>query len=124
MKRTDKLSDEDIIEISRACARVLDEKKASDTVIMDLRDVNSYLDFFIITTGNSRIHCRALARELEKFVHTLNLRQRNMPDYESSWIILDFSELIVHIFTQETREYYQLEKLWGDAIKIPPYGRD
>ncbi len=118
MIQTRKLSDTDIIDISRECARVLDEKKGSDIVILDLRDVNSYLDYFIITTGNSRIHCRALARELEKFVNSKELSQRNKPDYDSEWIILDFNELIVHIFTQEMREYYQLEKLWGDAVKI------
>jgi ribosome-associated protein len=97
---------------------VLEEKKGTDIVIMDLRGVNGYLDYFLITTGNSRVHCRALARELERFVNTQDLSQRNKPDYESGWIILDFNELIVHIFTQEMREYYQLEKLWGDAKKI------
>jgi ribosome-associated protein len=112
------LSDSDIVEISRRCARVLEEKKGTDIVIMDLRGVNGYLDYFLITTGNSRVHCRALARELERFVNTQDLSQRNKPDYESGWIILDFNELIVHIFTQEMREYYQLEKLWGDAKKI------
>ncbi len=123
MMHAAKLSDADIIEISRKCARVLDEKKGSDIIILDLRDVNSYLDYFIITTGNSRIHCRALARELERFGHSEELRQRNKPDYDSGWIILDFNELIIHIFTQEMREYYQLEKLWGDAARIEYDGR-
>jgi len=59
-----------------------------------------------------------MARELEKFIYGRGLRVRNRPDYESGWIILDCSELIVHIFTQELREYYQLEKLWGDAKRI------
>jgi len=113
-----RLSDTDIIDISRTCARILDEKKGTDIIILDLRGVNSYLDYFLITTGNSRVHCRALARELEKFIDSRNLPQRNKPDYESGWILLDFNELIVHIFTQEMREYYQLEKLWGDAKKI------
>lgn len=119
MTHSNKLTDADIIDISRKCARVLDEKKGVDIIIMDLRGVNSYLDYFLITTGNSRIHCRALARELEKFIHSREMQQRNKPDYESGWIILDFNELIVHIFTQEMREYYQLEKLWGDATRIP-----
>ena len=118
MTHSNKLTDADIIDISRKCARVLDEKKGVDIIIMDLRSVNSYLDYFLITTGNSRIHCRALARELEKFIHSREMQQRNKPDYESGWIILDFNELIVHIFTPEMREYYQLEKLWGDATRI------
>ncbi len=118
MTELKKLSEDEMVEIFRECARLLDDKKGSDIVFMDLRDVNSYLDYFIITTGNSRIHCRSLAKELEKFIHTRGLRSRNKPDYESGWIILDCGELIVHIFTRELREYYQLEKLWGDAKKM------
>jgi ribosome-associated protein len=113
-----KLSENEMVEIFRECARVLADKKGTDIVFMDLRDVNSYLDYFIITTGNSRIHCRSLAKELDKFVTSRGLHTRNRPDYESGWIILDCSELIVHIFTQEMREYYQLEKLWGDAKRM------
>jgi ribosome-associated protein len=113
-----KKTEEEIVEIFSECARVLSDKKGTDIVFMDLRDVNSYLDYFIIATGNSRIHCRSLAKEAEKFIHGRGLRSRNKPDYESGWIILDCSELIVHIFTQEMREYYQLEKLWGDARRI------
>jgi ribosome-associated protein len=109
------MKEEEIVDIFRKCARILEDKKGSDIVFLDLREVNSYLDYFIIATGNSRIHCRSMARELEKFIHDRGLPARNRPDYDSEWIILDFNELIVHIFTQEMREYYQLEKLWGDA---------
>lgn len=118
MTEQKKFSEEEMVDVFRECARVLEEKKGADIVVMDLRDVNSYLDYFIITTGNSRIHCRSMARELERFMHSRGLRNRNKPDYESGWIILDCYELIVHIFTQEMREYYQLEKLWGDAKLI------
>ncbi|OHD64770.1 MAG: ribosome silencing factor [Spirochaetes bacterium RBG_13_51_14] len=113
-----KVEEQEIVDISRECAQVLSEKKGLDIVIMDLRCVNSYLDYFLIATGNSRIHCRSMARDAEKFIHSKGLRQRNKPDYESGWIILDFNELIVHIFTHELREYYQLERLWGDATEI------
>jgi ribosome-associated protein len=112
------LTDGDFIEILQKSADLLSEKKGLDIVMMDLREVNSYLDYFLIVTGNSRIHCRSMAREMEKFIHSRGLRQRNRPDYESGWIILDFSELIVHVFTSEMREYYQLEKLWGDARRV------
>jgi ribosome-associated protein len=113
-----KFTEPEIVEIFKKSARLLDEKKGADIIMMDLREVNSYLDYFLIATGNSRIHCRSMARELEKFIHSQGLRCRVKPEYDSGWIILDFNELIVHIFTQEMREYYQLEKLWGDAIRI------
>lgn len=112
------MTDGDIMEVVRKSALLLSEKKGLDIVMMDLREVNSYLDYFLIVTGNSRIHCRALAREMEKFIPSLGMRQRNRPDYESGWIILDFNEIIVHVFTSEMREYYQLEKLWGDARRM------
>jgi ribosome-associated protein len=112
------ITDKEIVEIIKKCAQALESKKGIDIVMMDLSDVNSYLDYFLIATGNSRIHCRSMAREAEKFIHDQGLRSRNRPDYDSGWIILDFNEVIVHIFTQEMREYYQLEKLWGDAKKI------
>lgn len=118
MKEKKKFTEDEIVETFRECARLLEEKKGVDVVLMDLRGVNSYLDYFLIATGNSRIHCRSMARELDKLVHSRGLRGRLKPDYESGWIILDFNELIVHIFTQEMRDYYQLEKLWGDAKKI------
>lgn len=118
MTKNKRMTEKGIVEISRQCARILDEKKARDTVIMDLRKVNSYLDYFIVTTGNSRIHCRALAKELENFIRGQGMRERCRPEFDSGWIILDFSEIIVHIFTEEMREYYQLEKLWGDARRI------
>jgi ribosome-associated protein len=112
------IAENKIVDIIKNCALVLESKKGLDIVIMDLRDVNSYLDYFLIATGNSRIHCRSMAREAEKFIHGRGMSSRSRPDYESGWIILDFNELIVHIFTQEMREYYQLEKLWGDAKRI------
>lgn len=119
MTGREKISGDNIVELIQRCARILEGRKGDDIVIMDLRGVNSYLDYFLIATGNSRVHCRAMARELEKFMRENGWRTRNTPDHESGWIILDFSELIVHIFTQEMREYYQLEKLWGDAAIIP-----
>lgn len=93
----------------------LDEKKAIEPVFMDLRHVNTYLDYFLIATGNSQTHCRALARDISKFLYSKGLKESGDHDLNSEWIILDFGGLIVHIFTEEMRAYYQLEKLWADA---------
>ncbi len=105
--------------IAKECALLLDSKKAEEIVLMDLRNINSYFDLFIITTGNSFMHCRSLARELQKFLKNKNIQQRNNPNMESGWIILDYDEIIIHVFTRELRDYYQLEKLWADATVIP-----
>ena len=104
-----------MIEIGKKCLTHLDEKKAEDPVFMDLRKVNSYLDYFIIATGNSQIHCRALARDIVKYLCENGVKEHGKHDMNSEWIILDFGGLIVHIFTEELRSYYQLEKLWADS---------
>jgi len=109
------LNDEDILKIGTDSLIQLDEKKALNPVCMDLRKVNSYFDFFLIAAGNSQVHCAALAKDMIKFLHEKGLKDYGKPDFDSEWIVLDFGSLIVHIFTEETRAYYQLEKLWGDA---------
>lgn len=109
--------DNHMIEIGKKCLGFLDEKKAENPVFMDLRKVNTYLNFFIIATGNSKIHCRSLARELERFAIAEGLKMYGTPDYNSEWIIIDFGEIIAHIFTEDMRGFYQLERLWADAEK-------
>jgi ribosome-associated protein len=114
---TKKEADKVIIDLGKKCLNFLDEKKAENPVFMDLRKINTYLDFFIIATGNSKIHCRALERDLERFAIAEGLKMYGSPDYNSEWIIIDFGEIIAHIFTDEMRSYYQLERLWADADK-------
>lgn len=106
------------VEAAIICAKTLDEKKSEDILLIDLKEVNSYLDLFLIATGSSQVHCRGLYRELSKKMHELNFRERNKPDLDSSWIIMDYDELVIHIFTREKREYYRLEHLWADAERI------
>ena len=113
------LNDTDIIEIARGCAELLDGKKARESVLLDLRGVNSYLDYFIITTGNSQVHCKSLARDVMQYFNSRGLNEHSRPDLNSGWIVLDYSEIIIHIFTEEMRLYYRLEKLWADAAVIP-----
>ncbi len=118
MKKNGEIGTADIISLACECARMLQDKKADDTLLIDLMRINSYLDYFIITTGNSFIHCRALAREVQKFFGIKGLKERIKPRLDSSWIVLDYNEIVIHIFTREMRDYYQLEKLWADAERI------
>lgn len=115
--RNENEADDKFITLGISCIEFLDGKKAESPVFMDLRKVNSYLDFFIVATGNSHPHCRALAKDIEKMLHDSGLKQYGKPDYDSDWIIIDFGNLIIHIFTEDMRNYYQLEKLWGDSVK-------
>ncbi|MFC1669991.1 ribosome silencing factor [Spirochaetota bacterium] len=104
-----------IIEIAKGCIEVLGDKKVQDYIFLDLRKINSYLDYFLIATGNSIIHCKSLAKELQRYLNTTDLKERCKPDLNSEWIILDYNDIIIHIFTERMRDYYQLEKIWADA---------
>lgn len=105
------------INLIRDCKSLLEEKKADNVVALDLMDVNSYLDYFVIATANSRLHSRSLAAELQNFLRG-KLVLRYMPEIDTGWIVLDYNEVIFHLFLQEEREYYNLEKLWADAGKL------
>ncbi len=109
---------EKAVEIAKKCGKILSDKKAAETVIMDVRGVSTYFDIFIIATANSHIHCRSLAVELRKYLKSTYMSERSRTDFNSGWIIIDFDEIVVHIFTKETKDYYQLEKLWSDAEYI------
>ncbi len=101
---------------------LLKEKKCEDIVIMNLEEVNSYLSLFVIATVASHTQGRAAARELEKKMKPYklgagNIEKKSTPT-ESGWTLLDLGEIVVHIMTAETRAYYDLDKLWGDAKKV------
>ncbi|MCX8123543.1 MAG: ribosome silencing factor [Spirochaetes bacterium] len=119
-KRTKtKLSIEpEILTLMKGCKKILDDKKASDIIFLDLREVNSYLDYFVICTGNSILHCKALAREVHNYFVDMGRKERSRTTTNSPWIVLDYNDIIIHIFTKETREFYQLERLWADARQI------
>jgi len=92
-------------------ARMIDDKNGEEIVIFDLRDLSPIADYFVIANGLSEIHLRTIAdhlMEYEKPDHVEGLAA-------SSWVLLDFIDVIVHLFLKETREFYGLERLWGDA---------
>lgn len=104
----------DSTSLATALAHLVDEKKGTNIVIFDLRDLSPITDFFVIANGLSDIHIKTIAdhlMEYEKPDHVEGLEA-------ASWILLDFFNVIVHLFMKETREFYGLERLWGDATRI------
>ena len=93
------------------------DKKGEDIIVLDLRGVSSVSDFFILVTGTSNIHLKAIAEEVrEKLKKDANIIPWHLEGLEAQkWILLDYVDIVVHIFDQETRGYYSLEKLWDDA---------
>lgn len=94
-------------------------KKGEDLVILDLSGISSFTDYFIITHGNSPRQNIAIYESIEEELKKINLRPLSIEGKEhAEWILMDYGSFIIHIFSKRAREYYSLEKLWGDAQKI------
>ncbi|MGI6364367.1 MAG: ribosome silencing factor [Bacillota bacterium] len=88
-------------------------KKAEDVVILNIQGVSSFADFFVLATGLNKIHTRAIAEHVEEELAKHGVLPFSKQGYqEGEWILLDYLEFVVHIFIQEARDYYQLERLW------------
>lgn len=104
-------------------ASILRDKKGEDILIMDISSVAVFSDYFVVATGTSPVHVRALADEVEKKLGEAGYTVRGKEGYqEGAWVLMDYHDVIVHIFTRQEREYYTLERLWADAkiIDLPP----
>ena len=101
-------------------AGVLDDKKAEDVRILDVRAQSSITDFLVLATGTSEPHLRALRLELEKMLDGANVPIIGVEKEEGSgWTVFDAFEVMVHLFTAESRARYRLELLWKDALDVP-----
>lgn len=92
---------------------ILDNKKAIDIEVLKVEEKTTLAEYFVIATGTSITHIRSLAGEVEDKMEELNITPKNFEGRMSdSWMILDYSDVIVNIFSPEAREYYELDKLW------------
>ncbi|WIF96188.1 ribosome silencing factor [Caminicella sporogenes] len=97
-------------------SRIIDDKKGNDIKILDVKNLSSIADYFVIATGNSTRHTIALADEVEKKLNEEEIFINHKEGYkEGKWILLDYIDVVVHIFTKEEREFYDLERIWKDA---------
>lgn len=104
-------------EIVNLAVKVLDDKKASDIVVLDVAKLTSLGDHFIIASANSTTQVRALANEVEKTLkeHGISPLHTEQKERGSSWILIDYGSVMIHVFQKETRAFYELERLWADA---------
>jgi ribosome-associated protein len=102
-----------------ASANIAAERRCSDIVVLDLRGKSPATDYFVIATGTSDRQMRTVADEITQQAKDMGLERFGIAGYEHGrWILLDFIDVVVHIFDAEYREYYALELLWGDAKKV------
>lgn len=97
-------------------AKVLDEKKAIDITAIKTEEVTIVSDYFIIASGTSNTHVKSLADDVEyEIKQRLGIDPEHIEGRTTGWILIDYGTIIVHVFGQEDREYYNLERLWADA---------
>lgn len=100
----------------REIVKVLDEKKAMNIVAIETEEVTIVSDFFVIASGMSNTHTKSLADDVEyEIKKRLGIDPEHIEGRATGWILLDYGSVIVHVFQQESREYYNLERLWMDA---------
>lgn len=106
-------------QLARVAALSADEKKGKDVRILDIRSISTVADYFVICTGTSVTHCRAIVDFVEEQMSALGLSLHHMEGYHNGrWILLDFGDVVVHVMQAEERSFYNLERLWGDAPEV------
>ena len=107
--------------LAMTAARVADETRGRDVRVLDLRGLTDMFDYFVVATGGSRRQLHAIADEIEKVVKAeLHDRKRGGEGYEEGrWIVLDYGDVLVHLFDAEAREYWDIEHLWSGAKAVP-----
>ena len=106
--------------LARLCATIAADKKAEDIVAIDLRTVSTFTDFFVICSGTSEPHLKAIAGELhDRLQKDQGVKPMAIDGFPTSqWIVADYTDVVVHIFHQDKRAFYSLEDLWGDAPRL------
>lgn len=107
-------------QLALRCARICESKKATDIVILDMRKHMNLVDFFVLVSAQNERHARAVVDELTHQMKRAGLKSLGREGYESGrWILQDFGSVVVHLFLQEERAFYDLENLWSEAPKLP-----
>ena len=106
-------------ELARAIVDAAENKKASNIMLLDIRKVSTISDYFVICSGNSERQVKAIARDIEDELDKQDMSLRHREGLEEGrWVLLDYGDVIVHIFTPAERDYYRLEKLWSNAQTV------
>jgi ribosome-associated protein len=102
-------------------AQTAEDNHGTDIVVLDMRELTSMFDYFVIATGTSRRQLHAMSEEIDRALEEgEGDRRLGIEGYEEShWILLDYGDIVIHLFESGTREYYALEDLWGQAKRVP-----
>jgi ribosome-associated protein len=107
-------------ELARLCVKLAEDKKAENIVVLDLRGISSFTDFFVICSGTSEPHLKAINTGIREGLreHSQISPINSEGTVASQWLVMDYSDVLVHIFLEKKREFYALENLWSDAPRL------
>ncbi|MFC2150009.1 ribosome silencing factor [Calditrichota bacterium] len=109
--------------IARRAALWAAEKQANDIVVLDLREVTDFADYFVICTGAVDVHVRAIADNIEHELKKIGWKPKQIEGKDNHrWVLMDYVHVIVHVFQPQARGFYSIERLWGDAKKVTVKG--
>ena len=112
-------SPEQILEHVTLCCKALDDKKAMDIIVLDMRNTLAITDYFVIATGTSAPHLKALFREMDSLLTPLGYEIHSKDkSHHSGWMVVDAIDFVIHLFDQDQRYFYDLERLWKDAPQV------
>ncbi|MCE9582680.1 MAG: ribosome silencing factor [Planctomycetes bacterium] len=101
------------------CARIAEGKKGTDIVVLDIRKIAFITDYFVVVSGNNSKQLQAIADEISSTLKGRGRKRIGMEGYDAgAWILVDFSDVVIHLFHEEMRRYYELENLWSDGKKV------
>ena len=107
------------VEFAQALARIANDNRAEDVLILDLRGLSPVADFFVIATGTSDRQLRAIADHMDEYAKGVNQKRYGLIGYQTAaWVLADYVDVVVHLFDPARRHYYDLELLWGDAPRV------
>lgn len=110
---------DDARDFAAAAARIARDNKAADVVVLDLRGLSAITDFFVIGTGTSDRQMHAVLDFIEKHARKIDRRRFKLSDSsDGTWLLADYVDVVVHLFDEEHRDYYDLDGLWGDAPQV------
>jgi ribosome-associated protein len=101
------------------CARVAEDNKARNIVVLDMRGITPLYDYFVLVSGNSRRQVHTLVEEIDAAMRADGEKRLGIEGYEASkWVVQDYGDVVVHVFDPDARQYYALEELWADAPRV------
>jgi ribosome-associated protein len=107
------------LEHALLCARVGEDNKAKDVLVLDMRGITPLFDFFVLLTGASRRQIHTITEEIDAALRAEEETRLSIQGYQTSrWVVQDYGDIVVHVFDPEAREYYALEDLWADAKRV------